>query len=61
MASSDLKKARKKLGLTQAKVAAKVGITANSYAKIERGGAKPSFDTLKAICKVLRIEFPFRT
>ncbi len=55
----NLKKARKKLGLTQAEVAGRVGITANSYARIERG-TNPSYETLKAICKVLKLDFPFR-
>ena len=57
----NLKKSRKKLNLTQAEVATKAGIITNSYARIERGDAKPSFDTLKAICKVLKIDFPFRS
>lgn len=52
------KKARKGLKLTQADVAGKIGITANSYARIEQGRAKPSYDTLKAICKVLGLPFP---
>lgn len=54
----NLKKARKKIGLTQANVGEKVGITANSYARIEQGRAKPSYDTLKLICKILKIPFP---
>jgi len=58
MGTSNFKKARKSLGLTQEQVAAKIGKTANSYARIERGDAKPSYDTLKAICKVLKLPFP---
>lgn len=61
MGATNFKKARKNLGLTQEQVANKVGITPNSYARIERGDAKPSYDTLKAICKVLKLELPFRT
>lgn len=58
MGSTNFKKARKKLGLTQEEVAVKISITANSYARIERGDAKPSYDTLKAICKILKLPFP---
>lgn len=61
MGSTNLKKARKNLGLTQKEVASKIGIKANSYARIERGNAKPSFDRLKAICKVLKIDFPLKS
>lgn len=50
-----LKKAREELGLTQAQVAEKVGIYVNHYARIERGEVNPSYDTLKAILKVLKI------
>ncbi len=52
------KKARKKIGLTQREVGEKIGITTNSYARIEQGRAKPSYDTLKLICKVLGLPFP---
>jgi len=58
MGVTNFKKTRKNLGLTQEQVAEKVGITTNSYARIERGDAKPSYDTLKAICKVLKLPFP---
>lgn len=61
MGSQDLKKlrkARKDLGLTQEEVAKKVGIITNHYARIERGEVKPSYDTLKATFKVLKLDFP---
>lgn len=61
MGATNFKKARKNLDLTQEQVANKVGITPNSYARIERGDAKPSYDTLKAICRVLKLELPFKT
>lgn len=60
MSTTTMKKARESLGLTQEEVGVKIGITANSYARIERGVKKPSFDTLKAICKVLKIDFPLK-
>ncbi len=56
----NFKKIRRKLGLTQADIAEKIGITTNSYARIEQGRAKPSYDTLKAICKELKIPFPLK-
>jgi transcriptional regulator with XRE-family HTH domain len=61
MGATNFKKARKNLRLTQKQVAEKIGITENSYARIERGDAKPSYDTLKAICRVLKLELPFKT
>lgn len=61
MGATNFKKARKNLKLTQKQVAEKIGITENSYARIERGDAKPSYDTLKAICRVLKLELPFKT
>ena len=48
--------ARKKKGLTQAEVAKKAGMHANTYAKIERGINKPSPESIKALVKVLGID-----
>lgn len=59
----NIKKAREKLGLTQAEVAEKAGINVNYYARIERGEARASYDTLKAVFKTLQVKssdiFPF--
>lgn len=53
-----LKKARKKMGLKQREVAKEIGIETNSYARIEQGRAKPSYNTFKKICQVLKLPFP---
>lgn len=45
--------ARKKLGLTQADAAEKIGISTEFYARIERGGTMPSVPTLVEIATAL--------
>ncbi len=59
----NLKKARNNANLTQAQVAEKVGIHVNFYARIERGEADASLETMKEILKALKIKssevFPF--
>ena len=50
-----LKKAREKAELTQVEVAAKTDMTDNYYAMIERGEVNPSFDKLRKLFKVLKI------
>ncbi|HUD44955.1 MAG TPA: helix-turn-helix transcriptional regulator [Patescibacteria group bacterium] len=52
----NMKKARKKAGFTQNEIAEKLKITPNHYAKIERGEAKPSYELLEEIVKILRIK-----
>jgi transcriptional regulator with XRE-family HTH domain len=47
--------ARLKLGLTQADVAERVGITGEVYGRVERGEMMPSTPKLKLICGVLRV------
>ncbi|MCL5675556.1 MAG: helix-turn-helix domain-containing protein [Patescibacteria group bacterium] len=59
-----LKKARKVLGLRQADVAAKVGITSNYYSMIERGKMEnPGAKIVARIAKILKLKlsdiFPF--
>ncbi len=51
-----LKKARKKTGLTQEKVAEKAGIHVNFYARVERGEENPSFEVLNKIAKILKVK-----
>jgi putative transcriptional regulator len=51
-----LKKARKKAGLSQAKVAKKAGINTNYYAIVERGEKNVSYDKLQDILKALNIK-----
>jgi len=59
----NLRKARNKSNLTQEQVAKKTGINVNFYARIERGEANASLETMKAVLKVLKIKssevFPF--
>ena len=50
-----LKQARKKLGLTQDKLAEKTNISTRCIAKIEKGKMNPSFETLYYIVKELQI------
>ena len=51
-----LRNAREKLNLTQAEVADHAGITKNYYSRIERGTENPSFETLQAIMRVVKIK-----
>lgn len=52
-----LKNARRSLGLTQAEVADKVGISSNYYSMIERGEREsPGTKIMTAIAKVLKLQ-----
>jgi len=52
-----LKKARKELGLTQAQVADKIGISSNYYSMIERGEREnPGSRVIRGIAKVLKLK-----
>ncbi|MGH7203833.1 MAG: helix-turn-helix transcriptional regulator [Candidatus Levyibacteriota bacterium] len=52
-----LRKARKSLGLTQAQVAEKVGISSNYYSMIERGEREnPGSSIMTKIAKVLKLK-----
>jgi len=61
--AGNLRRYRKKRGLTQAQLAKKADINSNYYAKIERGELKPSVETLEKIIKALKVKsseiFPF--
>lgn len=46
---------RKKMGVTQAKVASEAEISRGAYAAIERGLRCPSLETALRICAVLQI------
>lgn len=50
------KSARKKRGLTQVEVAEKVGISSNTYSRIERGVQKPELDNAVKIGKALNVD-----
>ncbi len=47
--------ARKRLGLTQAQVAEKAGLSDRTYADIERGSTNMRTETLLHICQALQI------
>ena len=46
---------RKHLGISQNKLAERVGISNNHMSNIERGNEKPSFDVLIEICNELQV------
>lgn len=46
-----LKELRVALGMTQAEVAAKLGITTRAYSYYETGTREPSLDVLKSFCR----------
>lgn len=50
-----LKQARKAAGLTQAKLAEKIGMTQGGYTQYENVGREPSFTTLVALARVLNV------
>lgn len=52
----NIKKARKKIGLTQEEVAEKAGIHVSYYSRIERGVVNPSVDVLESIAKNLKVK-----
>lgn len=54
MTGTEIKKLRKALGYTQAKLAEEIGITANTIARYERDELKPSPPVLKLL-KLLEI------
>lgn len=53
--------AREKKGLTQAEVAKKTGIEANSYARIERDTQKLKVSTLEGLSKALSVKLTVLT
>ena len=54
--ANNLKEIRLKKGLKQTDVAKAAGLNANYYAKVERGEAKPSVETLEKILKALKVK-----
>ena len=52
----NIKKSRKKAGLTQAQAAGKAGIHTNYFARVERGEENPSYEILEKIAKALKIK-----
>ena len=52
----NIKKARKKSGLTQEEVANKVGVHVSYYSRIERGVVNPSIEVLENIANALKVK-----
>jgi len=55
-AAKIFKDARHNKGLTQVEVAQKAGLHPNTYAKIERGVAKPAPSSIKKLARALDID-----
>ena len=55
-----LKKRRKKLRLTQKKLAERVGLSAQHISRIERGELDIKLSTLMALCRELGLEIYFK-
>jgi len=55
MFSNNLRKLRIKKGLTQEKIAKKIGVTAKSVGHWETGRRKPTFDKLIKLAKILEV------
>lgn len=53
--AAKLKEIRLNKDLTQTDVAERAGISANYYAKVERGEATPSVETLEKITNALKV------
>lgn len=51
-----IKKARWRLGWTQADAAFKVGLTFRYFAEVERGRRNPTLDTLLSIARALKVK-----
>lgn len=54
-----LKLARKALGLTQEDAAELIGISSEFYARMERGNALPSVETLRKLANALRVSVDY--
>lgn len=53
----NIKKYRKQKGLTQKDLASKVGVTASTITKYEKGDLEPNLDIIKKIAKALDISY----
>jgi ribosome-binding protein aMBF1 (putative translation factor) len=51
-----VRRAREKLGVTQAELATRIGSTQPAVARLEAGGVSPSVDTLQRIADALGLE-----
>lgn len=53
--AANLRKFRKKAGLTQEELARKLGKTSNVISNWERGDNRPDADTIERICSILKV------
>lgn len=51
-----VRQARKRMNITQAELAKRIGSTQPAIARLEAGGSTPSFDTLRRIAVALGLE-----
>lgn len=51
-----VRRARERLGITQAKLASRIGSTQPAVARLEAGGVTPSLNTLRRIAAALDLE-----
>lgn len=47
---------RKRSGLTQAKLAEKIGVATETISRLERGAAMPSLSRMESLCNALGVE-----
>ncbi len=52
---NNLKEARKSCGLTQREVAFSLNVVESCYANWEQGRTEPNIDSLRKLCKILKI------
>lgn len=52
----NIKRARKKVGLTQDQVAESVGVHVSYISRIERGVVNPSYEVVESIAKALKVK-----
>jgi ribosome-binding protein aMBF1 (putative translation factor) len=51
-----VRRARERVGMTQAELASRIGSTQPAVARLEAGGVTPSLDTLRSIAAALHLE-----
>ncbi len=59
METTRIAQERKKLGLNQEELAAKVGVSQKSISKYERGTRRPNYETLTAMAKLFNVSVDY--
>lgn len=57
MLNENIKKARKKSGLTQKEVSEKLGVSQAQYARWESGGRNPKDETVEKLADIFNVSF----